>query len=180
MVTDSPDSQGQTLNVAPSPPEPPSGFVHDVYEHVWIIERPRAQVWAWLSDPGTFTDGQIPPWRVEFLTNEAGETGFAEGVYNTHTGPFINFAGVLGEIRHEEYRDLQYFYGSYALSFALFRPTRLQFWVEDTDDGGTRLTLQLDTFVRRRARRMWTRLMRIFWKRFGSWCERAIPNNWLR
>jgi hypothetical protein len=121
MVTDSPDSQSQALNVAPSPPEPPSGFVHDVYEHVWTIERPRAQVWAWLCDPGTFTDGQIPPWRVEFLTNEAGETGFAEGVYNTHTGPFINFAGVLGEIRHEEYRDLQYFYGSYALSFALFR-----------------------------------------------------------
>ncbi|HAB58678.1 MAG TPA: hypothetical protein DCE75_11570, partial [Acidimicrobiaceae bacterium] len=68
MVTNPPDPQGPDLNVAPSPSEPPSGFVHDVYEHVWIIERPRTQVWAWLCDPGTFTDGQIPPWRVEFLT----------------------------------------------------------------------------------------------------------------
>ncbi|MEO0493948.1 MAG: TauD/TfdA family dioxygenase, partial [Actinomycetota bacterium] len=180
MASDSPDTEGRILSVAPSPAEPPAGFVHDVYEHTWTVGRTREQVWTWLCDPATFTDGQIPPWRVEFLTNEAGETGFAEGVYNTHVGPFINFSGVLGEIRDQEYRDLQYFYGSHALSFALFRPTRLQFWVADTDDGSTLLTLRLDTHVRRRFRGLWTRMMRIFWKRFGSWCERAIPNNWLR
>lgn len=181
MATVSPAPQGAVLEIAPSPAEPPNGFVHDVYEHVWHIDRPRDQVWAWLCDPKTFTDGQIPPWRVEFLTNDRGETGFAEGVYNTHVGPFINFSGVLGEIRDQEYRDLQYFYGSYAISHALYRPTRLQFWVEDHADGaGTVLRLRLDTFVRRRAQGVWTRLMRIFWKRFGSWAERAIPNNWLR
>lgn len=180
MAMTSPDAQGRTLAVAPSPAEPPPGFVHDVYTHTWTIDRPRAEVWAWLCDPATFTDGQIPPWRVEFLTNEHGETGFAEGVYNAHVGPFINFAGVLGEIRDLEYRDLQYSYGSYALSHALFRPTRLQFWADDLPGDATLLTLQLDTHVRRRAVGSWHRLMRVFWKRFGSWCERAIPNNWLR
>ncbi|MEM9465623.1 MAG: hypothetical protein AAGA90_09625 [Actinomycetota bacterium] len=177
----SPDRpEGDILSIAPSPSTPPPGFVHDVYDHTWRIDRPRDQVWAWLCDPSTFTDGQIPPWRVEFLTNDAGDTGFAPGVYNAHVGPFMAFAGVLGEIDDQRYRDLQYCYGSYAVSHALFRPTRLQFWVEDDPAGGTVLHLKLDTFVRRRALGTWRRMMAVFWKRFGSWCERAVPNNWLR
>ncbi len=172
---------GEILRVAPAPATPPPGFVHDVYEHRWEIDRPRADVWAWLCDPATFTDGQIPPFRVEFLQNSAGETGFATGVYNAHVGPLMSFSGVLGEIEPESYRDLQYFYGSYAVSHALFRPTRLQFWLDDGERIGTSvLRLRLDTFVRSRALGAWHRLMGVFWKRFGSWAEKAIPNNWLR
>lgn len=170
--------------MAPAPAEPPPGFVHDVYVREWTIERPRSEVWAWLCDPATFTDGQIPPFRVEFLTNAAGQTGFHAGVYNAHVGPLMSFSGVLGEIEHERYRDLQYFYGSYAVSHALFRPTRLQFWLDDVQHtaGGsaTVLRLQLDTFVRHSAVAAWGKLMGLFWRRFGSWAERAIPNNWLR
>jgi len=176
---------GPILAVPPSPSQPPPGFVTSVYEHDWLIERPRADVWGWLCDPSTFVDGQIPPFRVEFLTNANGETGFAEGVYNAHVGPLMSFSGVLGTIEAERYRDLQYCYGSYALSHALFRPTRLQFWLDDApgstpDRPATLLHLQLDTFVRSGAVGVWDRMMRVFWKRFGSWCERAIPNNWLR
>ncbi len=174
-------SEGPILSIAPAPATPPRGFVRDVYEHSWTVERPRDDVWSWLCDPATFTDGQIPPFRVEFLTNAAGQTGFAEGVYNAHVGPLMCFAGVLGEIRPGHYRDLQYTYGSYAVSHALFRPIRLQFWLDDGPvDGSTVLQLRLDTFVRARAVTTWHRLMRVFWKRFGRWCERAIPNNWLR
>ena len=177
--------EGPVLSVPPSPAEPPPGFVRSVYDHEWTIGRTRAQVWEWLCDPATFTDGQIPPFRVEFLTNAAGETGFAEGVYNAHVGPFMCFAGVLGRIDHERYRDLQYCYGSYAVSHALFRPVRLQFWLDDGpegDDGApsTVLTLRVDAFVRRRAEGLWNRAMGVFWTRFGSWCERAIPNSWIR
>lgn len=176
---------GPVLEVPLSPAQPPPGFVTSVYEHDWRIERSRAEVWAWLCDPRTFTDGQIPPFRVEFLRNADGETGFREGVYNAHVGPLMSFSGVLGRIDHERYRDLQYCYGSYAISHALFRPTRLQFWLDEADDSTptapvTLLHLQLDTYVRSSAVRVWGRMMRLFWKRFGSWCERAIPNNWLR
>ncbi len=176
---------GPLLSVTPAPQTPPPGFVHHVYDHSWTIGRPRSQVWAWLCDPATFTDGQIPPFRVEFLTNAAGETGFAEGVYNAHVGPLMSFSGVLGTIEPERYRDLQYFYGSYAVSHALFRPTRLQFWLADGppgEDGSatTELQLRLDTYVRARAVAAWERMMAVFWTRFGSWCERAIPNDWLR
>ncbi len=176
---------GPILQIAPAPSAPPPGFVAHAHHHEWTIERSRTDVWAWLCDPSTFVDGQIPPFRVEFLTNRAGESGFAEGVYNAHVGPFMSFAGVLGEIDPERYRDLQYCYGSYAISHALFRPTRLQFWLADGPgnlDGGptTLLHLRLDAFVRMRYVGVWERLMGVFWTRFGSWAERGIPNNWLR
>lgn len=176
---------GPILEVPLAPSQPPPGFVTSVYEHDWRIERPRSEVWAWLCDPSTFTDGQIPPFRVEFLTNAQGDTGFAEGVYNAHVGPLMSFSGVLGTIEAERYRDLQYCYGSYAVSHALFRPTRLQFWLDDApgstpDQPATLLHLQLDTYVRSSATGVWDRAMGVFWKRFGSWCERAIPNSWLR
>ena len=181
MNTSEVEIQGPIMSVAPFPPRPPAGFVRNVYEHRWEIGRPRSAVWSWLCDPSTFMDGQLPPFRVEFLTNPAGESGFAEGVYNAHVGPFMSFSGVLGKIERERYRDLQYFYGSYAISHALFRPTRLQFWVEDgTVEGTTSMRLQLDADVRRSADKVWTRGMSLFWRRFGSWCERGIPNSWIR
>jgi hypothetical protein len=172
---------GPILSVAPAPAEPPPGFIAHGYDHEWTIGRPRAAVWDWLSDPKTFTDGQIPPFRVEFLANAAGQTGFTEGVYNAHVGPLMSFSGVLGTIVDERYRDLQYFFGSYAVSHALFRPTRLQFWLEDgPTEESCILRLRLDTFVRSSAVGAWDKLMGLFWKRFGRWCEKAIPNNWLR
>ena len=181
MPTSGVQIEGPIVSVAPFPANPPAGFVRNVYEHRWDIGRPRPAVWAWLCDPATFVDGQIPPYRVEFLTNPAGESGFAEGVYNAHIGPFMSFSGVLGMIEPERYRDLQYFYGSYAISHALFRPTRLQFWVEDgAAEGTTVMRLQLDTDVRRSVERVWGRMMEVFWRRFGSWCERGIPNSWVR
>ena len=78
---------GEILSVAPAPSDPPPGFVAHVFEHRWTIGRPRAAVWEWLCDPATFIDGQIPPYRVEFLSGATGSTGFEPGVYNAHVGP---------------------------------------------------------------------------------------------
>ncbi len=39
------------------------------------------------------------------------------------------------------------------------------------------LQLQLDTFVRERALGAWHKLMDVFWKRFGRWCEKAIGDS---
>jgi hypothetical protein len=47
------------------------------------------------------------------------------------------------------------------------------------DDGATPgttvLHLKIDSFVRKRFDRAWTRLMGVFWARFGRWCEKAVP-----
>ena len=85
----------------------------------------------------------------------------------------MNFAGVIGEVREREYRDLKYFYGSYALSPRFARPTRLQFWIRPSP-GGTEVSLRVDSLVRRRFLGLWDFGQDVFWRRFPRWMERAL------
>ncbi|CAA9409543.1 MAG: hypothetical protein AVDCRST_MAG78-303 [uncultured Rubrobacteraceae bacterium] len=154
----------------------PSGFVPHAYRRSFVAPSGVEQVWGWLNDPATFTEGQVWPFRVEFV-----DGGFEPGVLNVHHGPFLNVAGVIGEVRDPvpgvpAYRDLKYFYGSYAISPRLVRPTRLQFWVEETDleDGSTLVTLQLDSLVRRPFVPLWKHSQRIFWSRFPAWMRKEL------
>jgi len=150
--------------------------VPQVYRKAFLTPHRIGRVWAWLNDPATFVDGQVWPYRVEFV-----DGGFEPGVLNVHHGPFLNVAGVIGEVRGPEagdtaYRDLPYFYGSYAISPRLVRPTRLQFWAESAA-GGTAVTLQLDSLVRRPFARPWGVAQGIFWSRFPRWMDSALRNS---
>jgi len=107
--------------------------------------------------------------------------GFEPGVLNVHHGPFLNAAGVIGEVRNPgegrvAFRDLQYFYGSYAISPRIVRPTRLRFWAEESG-GGTAVTLQLDSLARRPFARPWSAAQRVFWSRFPCWMDSALRNS---
>ncbi|WP_119069072.1 hypothetical protein [Rubrobacter indicoceani] len=146
----------------------PPNFVAHAYEKVFVTRHPVGAVWRWLDDPATFTEGQVWPFRVEFVGG-----GFEPGVLNIHHGPFMNFAGVVGEVREREYRDLKYFYGSYALSHRFARPTRLQFWVREVGDG-TEVRLRVDSLVRRRFYGLWDAGQDIFWRRFPRWLELSL------
>ena len=120
----------------PVPAGAPPELVPHAYRRSFVTPYLIERVWGWLNDPKTFVEGQVWPYRVEFV-----DGGFEPGVLNVHHGPFIDFAGAIGEVRDprpgiEAYRDLKYFYGSYAISPRLARPTRLQFWAEGTDRGG--------------------------------------------
>ncbi|MEM8556638.1 MAG: hypothetical protein AAGG50_02235 [Bacteroidota bacterium] len=147
------------------------------------MPHPRAAVWAWLNDPATFTDGQVPPYRVEFVPPFAGgPDGFAPGVLNVHHGPGILFAGVLGAITapapgRTAYRDLRYFYGSHALSMRLVRPTRLQFWADEAAPDTTRVTLQLDALVAGWFVPAWATGQRVFWSGFGETMARQVSRS---
>lgn len=161
-----------------APHAAPQGFVPHVYRKTFTAQAPRSRAWAWLCDPATFTESQIWPYRVEFVDPDThGPGGFEEGVLTVHHGPLINFAGILTAIRAEEYRDLQYFYGSYALSLRLIRPTRLQFWLDDAPDGHTTVRLQLDSFVRPALRDLWTAGQKVFWDRFPRWMNGALSRS---
>lgn len=100
---------------------------------------------------------------------------------NVHYGPFLNAAGVIREVQEPEpgvsgYRDLKYFYGSYALSPRLVRPTRLRFWAEEIPGPvpGTRLSLRLDCLVRRPFVAVWDHSQKIFWSRFPGWMRKDL------
>ena len=158
----------------PALPVPP-GFVRDVTARTWTLPHEPAAVWAWLCDPATFTDSQLPPWRVEFLDpTTGGPAGFEPGVLTTHHGPLLHFSGVVAEVTDGTYRDLHYTYGAYAGSLRLARPVRLQFWVHPAPGDGTVLRLQVDADVRTWLRPVWRFGSRLFWGRFGTWCDRAV------
>ena len=150
----------------------PPGFVSHVHRYTFPTPHPPSLVWAWLNDPATFTEGQVWPFRVEFIGG-----GFEPGVLNAHQGPLLNLPGVIGEVRGfgrgVAYRDLKYFYGSYAISPRLVRPTRLQFWAGGSD-GGTLVQLRLDSLVRRPFVPLWEHSQRIFWSRFPGWIKKEL------
>ncbi len=153
----------------------PKGFVPHVHEYVFTVERPREKVWQWLNSTETFTESQIFPWRVEFVSPDR-ETpaDFRVGVLNVHHGPMMMFSGVLTDIRDNEYRDLQYFYGSYVGSLRWIRPTRLQFWVSDAEGGGTTVKARLESFVLPALAGFWTWAQSLVWKQFPGDIRRAV------
>jgi len=158
----------------PVPVGAPPGFTPHAYRRSFVTPFPADRVWAWLNDPATFTEGQVWPFRVEFV-----DGGFEPGVLNVHHGPLLNVAGAIGEVRNPRpggvgYRDLKYFYGSYAISPRLVRPTRLQFWAEETASAGTLVTLQLDSLVWRPFVRLWDISQGIFWARFPAWMKKEL------
>ncbi|MEM9985059.1 MAG: hypothetical protein AAF804_08175 [Bacteroidota bacterium] len=148
--------------------KPKSWKVHR-HEFFIVSAASSERVWAWLNNPETFTKGQVPPYRVEFVSPDPENIapGFHVGVQTVHHGPFLNFAGVINEIREGEYRDLQYYYGSFALSLRWIRPLRLQFWVEELEPGITRVRGQVDSYVKPWIFAAWTWAQQIFWGSFG-------------
>ncbi|MEM1057383.1 MAG: hypothetical protein AAGI52_17840 [Bacteroidota bacterium] len=175
----------------PLAPSPPPGFRAHSYRRSWRVPQSREAVWAWLNDPATFTEGQVPPFRVEFVGPDGSAGGFREGVFTAHHGPGMLFAGVLGEQTdpapgRTAYRDLRYTYGSYALSLRLARPTRLQFWADAIGDDATEVRVQLDADVTTAFVPVWAGAMRVFWGGFGraldeqvgARLEGALPERW--
>ncbi len=156
----------------------PPGFAKHAYEKQFEVAAPSDAVWAWLERPETFTQGQVWPYRVEFVSADADVApGFVEGGLNIHHGPFLHLPATLTEIREGEYRDLQYLYGSFVGSPRLVRPTRLEFWVDAIDEEHTRVRLRLSSYVRRRLARPWTSAQRIFWSRFPRWMRRELARS---
>lgn len=152
----------------------PPGFEEHTHQFSFLLEAETETVWSWLCDTKTFTETQYWPWRVEFYSPDPQSipNGFHEGVFTNHSGPFINFAGVLTKIEPYRYRDLQYLYGSYAFSFQWVRPFRLEFWVSD-QDGQTEVTCAISSYVRPSVKPIWAGMQRLFWGRFRKWASKA-------
>lgn len=107
----------------------PQGFVTYVFERDFHFDEKRIKsIWTKLQRRETFTQGQLFPYRVEFsASSQAGE--FLPGELNIHHGPLLSVHGAIGEI-NSSYRSLNYFYGSYVISFRLVRPVSLEFFRE--------------------------------------------------
>ena len=116
--------------------------------------------WEALQQRETFVDSQIPPYKVEFDAPQ--QTGpFSVGELNIHHGPLLSVHGRIGDIS-SNYRDLEYFYGSYVLSFRWIRPVRLQFFKEENG-----IRMRLKAYVAPWMRPFWLIGNSFFWSFFG-------------
>ena len=152
----------------------PPGFKLHAYEFSVVVNKPEDDVWNWLNDPRTFTDTQYWPFRVEFISPDPTNItpGFNIGVQTNHHGPLVNFAGVITSVK-PNYRDLKYYYGSYALSFRLIRPFRLEFATKAVAEG-TEITGKISSYVKPGIYSFWNWTQGLFWNRFKSWARKRI------
>ena len=142
--------------------ECPANFREHKFSHVLKIDKERrAELWDRLNRRETFVEGQVFPYRVEFETGH--NDGFFEaGELNIHHGPLLSVYGAIGDVG-SEYRSLDYFYGSYVISFRLVRPTKLEFF--QTEDG---MRMDLTAFVAPWFLPFWKFGNAAFWKIFES------------
>lgn len=164
-----------SINEVIRQPSPP-GFIYFEYKRDYHLNFSQQAVADWLNRPETFSKGQIPPFKVEFLSKDTNiqKPGFQEGTYTNHHGPLLSANGVLTKIERLHYRDLQYFYGSYVLSFRLIRPTRLQFWIESKGSKECVLRMQLDSWVRPWFRRFYKWGLDFFFTSFHGMARSGI------
>ena len=141
-------------------PLPKNMKIHD-FKLSWKLSKGGVNhIWDKLQRKETFTKRQIPPYKVEF---ESGTNigPLIPGELNIHYGPFLSAHGIIGEVT-ENYRDLRYSYGSYALSFRIVRPVRLQFFKNENS-----INLQFTVQVHKYFYQTWEFMSQIFWRQFG-------------
>lgn len=141
-------------------PTASQGFIMDEFECEFTYSEEKiALIWARLQRRETFTKGQLFPYKVEFASAyQEGE--FLPGELNIHHGPLLSVHGAIGEVS-PKYRSLDYFYGSYVISFRLVRPIRLEFFRD-----GKRLKIKLKAYIRPWIKPIWRLSNKILWSVF--------------
>lgn len=145
----------------------PKNFKSHTAEQTFTVAAPQNDVFTWLLKKSTFTSGQLPPYKVEFLSDNDDSPYMSVGDKTNHHGPGIQFAGVMTSIVAPSYRKLNYNYGSYALSFRWARPSSLEIYTDDVNGTHTKVTIKLVTHTHYIMYPVWSLMMRFFWQQFA-------------
>ena len=125
-----------------------------------MCKRPIHRVWNYLNRMDTFTKGQIPPYRVEFLPKEGEkEASFSVGTYNNHHGPFFKLPAVITNMQQNTYREMRYLYGRGQFSFGSSYISTIT--VVKADNNHTLVIVELNSDIRPWLKSTWEFLIRI-------------------
>ena len=138
----------------------PIGFKVSKIEKEFYYDSDKLQKsWDKLQLRETFVVGQPFPYKVEFDSSE--QFGkFKSGELNIHHGPLLSVHGRITDIT-ETFRGLDYFYGSYVLSFRVVRPVKLEFFKKENC-----IEMKLTSYVRPWFKKFWELINNILWKAF--------------
>lgn len=164
-----------------SEPPLPVRFSLQTYERSFEIPYPRRRVWAWLCAPESFTRGQIPPYRVEFVDTPVPDgkggmrlaRGFEVGVYNAHHGPLLMAAGVITRVDLPDpaaevwTRDLTYSYGSKVIAFRWIRPVLLRISIASSGPQSSQIRVRFDAQASPTGRVLLRVIHAMFWPLFA-------------
>ena len=147
--------------------EKPDFLTVHCFQLTHIFSKSLNACWDKFNHSETFSKHQIFPYRVEFCPKQVDSTNhFVEKTWTNHHGPCLNAAGQIVTMTPPSYRDIHYTYGSYAISFRLLRPVRLQFFFEKTSLNQTCVRVQFDTYVPNWFKPVWSIIQSFFWKSF--------------
>ncbi|MGA0164060.1 MAG: hypothetical protein ACO3LE_07425 [Bdellovibrionota bacterium] len=143
-------------------------FERNSFEKKFKVRATQEEAAEFLNDTKTFTKGQIFPYRCEFIDpkTQTETDKFKKGVFTNHHGPFLSAAGCLTNIDGKRYRDLQYAYGSYAISFRLFRLDQLEMWFSPRETGAI-VSVRFSVYCRRGFGWFWSLSQYVFWQVFA-------------
>ncbi len=144
-----------------------SGFQKSLVKRSQKISADRKKVWEWVNQRETFAEGQVFPYRVEYLADSQ-KGAFELGEWSNHHGPLLSACGAITELT-ETRRVLTYFYGSYVLSFRYVRPVQLIFEWESEDE----LSVSLESHVKPWIKMPYEKIQYIFWGNFFKWLHRV-------
>ena len=150
----------------------PQGFVISSTRVKLMSPHPISAVWDWLNRMETFTKSQVFPYRVEFV-EQNGAPEFCVGTYNNHHGPLLNLPAMITVMDKPHYREMQYLYGSYVLTFRWIRPTALKFTLKEAGEK-TEVTVELLAQTKPFIKGIWEWFNRLFWKKLFGWSLRRI------
>ena len=151
----------------PSERQPKPDFLKThSFKKSFNIQAPIKACWDYLNNMDTFRNGQIFPYRVEFI-HFSKSPSFEPGIWTNHHGPLLSVCGQIGQMTPPSYRDLNYTYGSYVISFRYIRPVRLQLFFSSKTESKTQIDVQLDAYIVPWLIPIWEGIQRLFWTGFG-------------
>lgn len=138
----------------------PHGFIVSKVEKEFYYNSDQLQIaWDKLQLRETFVRGQPFPYKVEFDSSSQ-DGAFMMGELNIHHGPLLSVHGKITDVT-DTFRGLDYFYGSYVLSFRLVRPIKLEFFKKENS-----IEMKLTSYVRPWFKGFWEFVNNILWKAF--------------
>ena len=141
----------------------PTKFSEKKFTSSHVCQNSITTCWDYVSNMNTFQGSFWNLSKVEYVTPGQDQASFSEGTYTNHHGPLLSANGILSTVHAPTYRKMDYFYGSYIVTFRLFRPVALIFELNELNEH-TQIKTEITVFIHKRMPNFIHSLMGVVWR----------------